>query len=96
MQQATGQDGQKSLIISLFGALVVSAVWYVISMNIVTTLVFGLPIGGIGTLIIYRSFVRIREERSTPSTPVVRTPANGKQPAAKPEDVKTKTPLKLK
>jgi hypothetical protein len=96
MQQVTGQDGQKTLIICLIGAAIVTAIWFAISMDIVTTLVFGLPIGVIGTLIVYRSFVRIREERSTPAAPAVQTPANGKQPSAKSEDVKATTPLKLK
>jgi hypothetical protein len=96
MQRVTGQDGQKTLIICLIGAAIVTAIWYAISMDIVTTLVFGLPIGAIGTLIVYRSFVRISQERSAPPTAGLRTPANGKQPEQRPEDVKAKTPLKLK
>jgi hypothetical protein len=94
MQQVTGKDGQKSLIIALLGGLVVAAIWYAISMSIMTTLVFGLPIGAIGTLIVYRTIVRMSQERSTPPMRDIGAVANGKQP--KPDDVKATTPLKLK
>jgi hypothetical protein len=96
MQQVTGKDGQKSLFIALLGALVVAAIWYAISMSIMTTLVFGLPIGAVGTLIVYRTIVRISQERSQPPTPGTRAAPNGKQPEHKPDDVKATTPLKLK
>jgi hypothetical protein len=94
--QATGQSGQKTLIIALLGALAVAAIWYAISMSIMTTLVFGLPIGGIGALIVYRTIVRISQEKSPPPTHGIRAPANGKQPEDEPGDVKPTTSMKLK
>ena len=96
MQNVTGKDGQKSLFIALLGALVVAVVWYAISMDIMTTLVFGLPIGAIGTLIVYRTIARISQGNSLPPTDGVRASANGKQPEHKPDDVKAPAPLKLK
>jgi len=64
-------------------------------MSILTTLIFGLPIGAVGALIVYRTVLRM-SRKSPPSIGSQSSP-NGTEPAPKkPEDVKATTPLKLK
>ncbi len=69
MQQATGQGGQRTIIITAAGAAIVSLVWFVVSMNVATTLIFALPIGGVGSLLGYRLATQIRRERTAPYRP---------------------------
>ncbi|MDP9180353.1 MAG: hypothetical protein M3O21_01355 [Chloroflexota bacterium] len=96
MEQQSGLSGeQKSLLFALFGGVIVAGIWFAVSMSILTTLIFGLPIGAVGGLIVYRTVSRM-SRKSTPSIGSQSSP-NGAEPAhKKPEDVKATTPLKLK
>jgi hypothetical protein len=96
LEQQSGLSGeQKSLLFALIGAVIVAGVWFAISMSIVTTLIFGLPIGAIGALIVYRTVARM-SRKSVPSVGS-QSSSNGTQPAQKNrEDARSASPLKLK
>ena len=96
MEQQSGLSGeQKSLFFALSGGVIVAGVWFAISMSILTTLVFGLPIGAVGALIVYRTVSRM-SRKSPPSIGGQSSP-NGTEPAQKKrEDARPASPVKLK
>jgi multisubunit Na+/H+ antiporter MnhC subunit len=96
LEQQSGLSGeQKSLIFALIGAVIVAGVWFAVSMSILTTLIFGLPIGAIGAVIVYRTIARM--SRTSPPSIGSQSSLNGTQPAQKRrEDARPASPLKLK
>jgi membrane protein implicated in regulation of membrane protease activity len=96
LEQQSGLSGeQKSLFFALIGAATVAAVWFAVSMSILTTLIFGLPIGAISALVVYRTVARL--SRRSPPSVGSQSSLNG-TPAAqkKREDARPASPLKLK
>ncbi len=82
MEHQSGLSGeQKSLLFALIGAVIVAGVWFAISMSILTTLIFGLPIGAIGALIVYRTVARM--SRKSPPSVGSHSSLNGTQTAQK-------------
>jgi len=51
-QQSGLSREQKSLLVALFGGVIVAGIWFAVSMSIVTTIIFGLPIGAVGALVV--------------------------------------------
>lgn len=95
MEQQSGLSGEpKSLLFALIGVVIVAGVWFAVSMSILTTLVFGLPIGAVSALIVYRTVARM-SQKSPP--PVARQSSlDGTQPAQKKrEDARPSSPTKL-
>jgi ABC-type nickel/cobalt efflux system permease component RcnA len=93
-QQSGLSSEQKSLLVALFGGVIVAGIWFAVSMSIVTTIIFGLPIGAVGALVVYRTISRMSEQKTLTPKAGVRTSANGKLPEDKPAEATT--PLKLK
>jgi multisubunit Na+/H+ antiporter MnhC subunit len=95
VEQQSGLSGeQKSLIFALIGAVIVAGVWFAISMSILTTLIFGLPIGAVGALIVYRTVARM--SRKSPPSISSQASASGTEPAQKKrEDATPASPTKL-
>jgi hypothetical protein len=96
LEQQPGLSGeQKSLLFALFGGVIVAVIWFAVSMSILTTLIFGLPIGAVGGLIVYRTVARM-SRKSPPSIGGQSSP-NGTEPAQKKrEDARPVSPVKLK
>ena len=96
MEQQSGFSGeQKSLLFAFLGAVIVAGVWFAISMSILTTLIFGLPIGAVGALIVYRSVSRM--SRKSPPSVGSQSSLNGTQPVQNNrENARPASPLKLK
>jgi len=96
LEQRSGLSGdQKSLLFALLGGVIVAAVWFAVFMSILTAIIFGLPIGAVSALIVYRTVLRMspRSPRSIGS----QSSSNGVEPAKKKaEDAKATTPSKLK
>jgi hypothetical protein len=61
-QQSRLSGQQKALLFAFLGGAIVAAVWFAVSMSILTTLIFGLPIGAVGALIVYRTISRISQK----------------------------------
>jgi membrane protein implicated in regulation of membrane protease activity len=95
LEQQSGLSGeQKSLLFALIGAVIVAAVWFAVSMSMVTTLIFGLPIGAVSAVIVYRTVARL-SRKSPPS--IGSQPSLSAQPAQKKrEDARPASPVKLK
>ncbi len=96
MEQQSGLSGeQKSLLFALFGGVIVAGIWFAVSMSILTTAIFGLPIGAVGAVIVYRSVSRM--SRKSPPSIGSQSSANGTEPAQKkPKDARPASPAKLK
>jgi hypothetical protein len=96
VEQQTGLSGdQKSLLFALLGGVIVVAVWFAVSMSILTALIFGLPIGAVGALIVYRTVLRV--SRKSPPSIGGLSSSNGVEPAQKKtEDARPASPVKLK
>jgi uncharacterized membrane protein YeaQ/YmgE (transglycosylase-associated protein family) len=95
LEQQSGLSGeQKSLIFALIGAVIVAGVWFAVSMSILTTLIFGLPIGAVGALIVYRTVARM--SRKSPSSIGAQSSGGAEPPQKKREDARPSSPLKLK
>jgi membrane protein implicated in regulation of membrane protease activity len=93
-QQSGLSSEQKSLLFALFGGVIVGGIWFAVSMSILTTLIFGLPIGAVGALIVYRTVSRMSRKSSTIGS---QSSFNGTQPAQKKrEDARPASPAKLK
>jgi multisubunit Na+/H+ antiporter MnhC subunit len=94
-QQSGLSSDQKSLLFALFGGVIVAGVWFAISMSLLTTLIFGLPIGAVGALVVYRTVARIRRE----SQPLAGSQASGSGSGPAQEeraDARPASPVKLK
>jgi membrane protein implicated in regulation of membrane protease activity len=96
VEQQTGLSGdQKSLLFAVLGGVIVAGIWFAVSMSILTTLIFGLPIGAVGALIVYRTVSRM-SRKSSPSIDS-QSSSNGTQPAQKKrEGTRPASPAKLK
>ena len=95
MEQRSGLSGdQKSLLFALLGGVIVAAVWFAVFMSILTAIIFGLPIGAVSALIVYRTVLRM--SRKSPPSIGSQALSNGAQQAQKKQDAKATTPLKLK
>ena len=96
MEQQSGLSGEhKSLLFALFGGVIVAAIWFAVSMSILTTLIFGLPIGAVGALIVYRTVLRMSPK--SPRSIGSQSSSNGTEPAQKKrEDARPASPAKLK
>ena len=96
MEQQSGLSGeQKSLLFALIGGVIVGGVWFAVSMSLLTTIIFGLPIGAVGALIVYRSVSRM--SRKSPPATGGQSSANGRGPAQKKRaDARPASQAKLK
>jgi membrane protein implicated in regulation of membrane protease activity len=94
-QQSGLSREQKSLLVALFGGVIVAGIWFAVSMSIVTTIIFGLPIGAVGALVVYRTVSRM--SRKSPPSPDGQSSSNGTQPAQKKrEEASPASAVKLK
>jgi membrane protein implicated in regulation of membrane protease activity len=94
-QQSGLSSDQKSLLFALLGGVIVAAVWFAVSMSILTAIIFGLPIGAVSALIVYRTILRM--SRKSPPLIGRQSSSSGVEPTQKKaEDTKATTPLKLK
>jgi membrane protein implicated in regulation of membrane protease activity len=94
-QQSGLFSDQKSLLFALLGGVIVAAGWFAVSMSILTAIIFGLPIGAVSALIVYRTV--LQRSRKSPPSIGSQSSSNGVEPAQKKvEDAKATTPLKLR